>query len=195
MQAPRKLVGVVAAVAAIQSAALGWMIYDRISLIKNGREVILPIIPVDPRSLFRGDYVQLRYPVSEVSTDLVQGPEPTRNAGFYVTLQPDAEQGWKPERVTIAHPGKVEGDRIVLAARANYGWPALAEGETRATPRKVWVNYGIERYYVPEGKGLELEKMVGQKKLAAAVAVDSGGRAAIKGLAVDGKLVYDEPLF
>ena len=44
----------VAVVALGQAAVLGWMIWDRTSLLSNGREVVLEVIPVDPRSLFRG---------------------------------------------------------------------------------------------------------------------------------------------
>ena len=57
------------------------------------------------------------------------------------------------------------------------------------------VRYGIERYYVPEGKGGDLENLARDKKLAVVVAVDKGGNAAIKGLVADGKRVYEEPLF
>ena len=49
------------------------------------------------------------------------------------------------------------------------------------------MRYGIESFFVPEGKGLELEKAVRDKKIAARIAVDGKGRAAIKGLLVDGK--------
>ena len=57
------------------------------------------------------------------------------------------------------------------------------------------VRYGIESYFVPEGKGLELERMVQDRKLAAVVAVDRHGKSAIKGLMIDGRVVYEEPLF
>jgi uncharacterized membrane-anchored protein len=57
------------------------------------------------------------------------------------------------------------------------------------------VNYGIESFFIPEGTGRELEKLVGQKKLAALIAVDESGNAALKGLIVDGERVYEEPLF
>jgi hypothetical protein len=33
------------------------------------------------------------------------------------------------------------------------------------------------------------------RKLAVLIAVDKGGKAAIKGLIIDGKLQYEEPLF
>lgn len=34
-------------------------------LLKNGREILLELAPVDPRSLIQGDYMALRYAISE----------------------------------------------------------------------------------------------------------------------------------
>ena len=57
------------------------------------------------------------------------------------------------------------------------------------------VRYGIESYFVPEGQGRRLEELAREKKLAARIAVDGRGNAAIKGLVIDGVLQYEEPLF
>ena len=37
------------------------MVYQRAEILRNGQEVRLEIVPVDPRDLFRGDYVILDY--------------------------------------------------------------------------------------------------------------------------------------
>ena len=57
------------------------------------------------------------------------------------------------------------------------------------------VRYGIESYFVPQGEGPRLEQLARDKKLAALVAVDRAGNAAIKGILIDGALQYEEPLF
>ena len=57
------------------------------------------------------------------------------------------------------------------------------------------MRYGIESYFVPEGQGKRLEDLAREKKLAALIAVDARGNAAIKGLIIDGVLQYEEPLF
>jgi uncharacterized membrane-anchored protein len=59
----------------------------------------------------------------------------------------------------------------------------------------VWAHYGVESYFVPQGQGARLETLARDKKLAARIAVDSRGNAAIKGLVVDGVEQYSEPLF
>lgn len=181
-------------VAALLSAALGWMVWDRISLLKSGREIVLPVVPVDPRSLFRGDYVILGYAITQVPAPAVVAgvsPNDGRRYGarpLYVTLEQDANGGWKAIATAPDHPGAVPANQVVLQGRPDrWFW-------TNRTTGSVRVRYGIESYFVPEGKGLELERLVRDKKIAARVAVDRKGRAAIKGLLVDGQPVYAEPL-
>jgi uncharacterized membrane-anchored protein len=45
------------------------------------------------------------------------------------------------------------------------------------------VTYGIEQYFVPEGKGMEIQNAADIK---VRVAINGAGRAFIKGLIVDG---------
>ena len=179
-----------AVVALAQTGVLGYMVADRVHLLNSGREITLPIVPVDPRDLFRGEYVRLGYPVSTVPVRLLDGPPPRDNAPFYVVLEKSPGGAWQPQKVaTGAMPQETSPDRIVLKARAAY-WPKA--GSPEATAR---VRYGIESYFVPEGQGRKLEDLAREKRMAALVAVDGKGNAAIKGLIVDGVLQYEEPLF
>ncbi len=178
-----------ALVAGLQLAALGWMVWDRIALLKSGREITIPIIPVDPRDLFKGDYVRLGFPISRIPANLLEGPPPAVNTVFYVTLVKAVDDTWSPLRITAARPASAGPETIVLEARTRSAFQEFAK-----LGASVDVRYGIERYYVPEGKGLRLEAMAREKKLAAVLAVDARGRAAIKGLVIDGNRIYDEPL-
>ena len=45
-------------------------------------------------------------------------------------------------------------------------------GEQAQEPVVVGLHYGIESFFVPEGTGRELEKMVGEKKISALIAID-----------------------
>lgn len=178
----------VAAVAAVQVAVLGWMIWDRAHLLAYGREVDLEVIPVDPRSLFRGDYVDLSYPISRL--ELPKGEkEPRRGDTIYVTLCKGAAGKWEVVRSGVVPPEQTAPDEVVLKGRVTY---AFAETSTSAPA--AMVAYGIESFFVPEGKGRELEDLVRDRKLSVILAVDAGGKVGIKGLIVDGKRVYEEPL-
>ncbi len=62
----RKLyVGVVAAALVLQLAAVNFTIWQRESLLRDGQVLLLELAPVDPRSLMQGDYMALRFAVSQ----------------------------------------------------------------------------------------------------------------------------------
>lgn len=42
-------------------ASAGWSIHTRQQIVDHGQTVLLPLRPVDPRSLMQGDYMDLRY--------------------------------------------------------------------------------------------------------------------------------------
>ena len=179
-------------VALAQTGVLAGMVVDRVRLLKTGREITLPIVPVDPRDLFRGQYVRLGYDISRIPVNLLEGPLPKANAAFYVTLERKPDGAWVPIKLSRTRTAESSPDRIVLKARAQFG----RLNENPSTPNAVHlVKYGIESYFVPEGQGPRLEALARDKKLAARVAVDGSGNAAIKGLLVDGVVQYEEPLF
>ena len=176
-------------VAAAQIAVLGWMVWGRVHLLNSGREIVLDVIPVDPRSLFRGDYVILNYDISRVKTP--PGKKRVhRGSIMYATLQKTRDGKWKLLAAGPQRPEIVDTDQVVLKGRVRYASIRSRRGQGLAN-----VRYGIESFFVPEGRGRELEKLVGKKKLAALVAVDESGNAALKGLIVEGKRIYEEPLF
>jgi uncharacterized membrane-anchored protein len=167
-------------VAGLQSAALGYMIFDRAQLIAHGREIVLDTRPVDPRSLFRGDYVILNYgQISRLPREIAKDPNETRDTVF-VTLRKDTED-WRPVSVSDVYPEVVVSEDVVLKGVQE--------------PFSSQVRYGIESYFVAEGEGKRLEKLIRKGQLQVVVAVGPDGRAGIKGLVVDGKRIYDEPLF
>lgn len=185
----RTLWQLIGLVAAAQSLVLGYMVWERAHLLRTGREVTLDVVPVDPRSLFRGDYVRLGYDFSRVTAanseakpGAVVAPAGTP---VYVTLRRDADGKWKAAAVSeTALPRGDAPDEIVLKGRRETpGWTG---------PNAI--RYGIERFYVPEGEGLQLEKDARDKRLSVIVAVDKAGNAAIKQLLVDGKVAATVPL-
>jgi uncharacterized membrane-anchored protein len=169
---------------------LGYMVMDRVRLLTNGREIVLPVRPVDPRDLFKGDFAILGFDISRLDTSLLPktGPaERTRQRvgaakTIYVTLEQQPDESWKPIAVT---------DALLPVATANQ---VVLKGRTRSW-RQQNVIYGIERYFVPEGTGRRIEDLARSSKLSAIVAVDRSGNAAIKGLVTNGRRIYEEPLF
>lgn len=176
-------------VAGVQSAALGYMIVDRAQLLLKGREIVLDVKPVDPRSLFQGDYVILNYGVlSQIDGALLKDlPNGTRT--LYVTARKGAD-GWAPVAVTAAYPATVSNGDVVLRGNVpeHFAVRISAMGS-------VPVDYGIESYFVPEGEGKRLEKLIGKGQMRVIAAVGADGRAAIKGIETEGKRVYEEAVW
>lgn len=182
--APKFSWALILAVAAIQTAILGYMIWDRASLLRTGREIVLDVTPVDPRSLFRGDYVILGYGnLSRIDLKPLNAEKSTKGAAAYVTLRKDAGANWQPVALSADYPQDVGEDGVVLRGSIE-----------RSGQSSAMVRYGIEAYFVPEGTGRKIERMIGEKKIQVVVAVDKGGRAAIKALIADGQRIYNEPL-
>lgn len=182
----------VAAVAAVQTIALAWMVWSRVSLLSHGREIVMKVVPVDPRDLFRGEYVVLGYDgLTPLKPELSRGGaerDPLYpGAAIYVTLQPDAEKGWVPIAYQASYPGAIEPGHAVLKGFVIDRWSAEGPGQP------VSVRYGIESYFVPEGEGLKLEQLVRERKIEAVIALGSDGTAALKGLLSDGKPISTQP--
>jgi uncharacterized membrane-anchored protein len=176
----------VAVVALLQTVALATMVYGRVSLLRDGREIVAEVIPVDPRDLFRGDYVILGYTFGNAQVTV---PEATSQGDtVYVTLKPTAPGQWEVATVDGNYPSLTGGaENVVLKGIVNYVY--RAEGE----PLKASIRYGIESYFVPEGTGKDLEQQVRDKKIAAVLAVGRSGDVAIKALIIDGKRVAEQP--
>lgn len=175
----------------LQCILLILMIADRMQILREGREVTLQTQPVDPRDLLRGDYVVLRYDISQLPAGaLASTPAAERNPAVFVRLAPNANGLY--EAVSVhATPVAVTAPEILIRGRVSYSCGSTG----RTFCDKLTVKYGLESYFVPEGEGKKLEQARNQQKLRVVAAVLPSGRAAIKRLLLDGEPVYEEPLY
>ena len=192
--AAKKFWMLLAAVALVQSAMLLKIVWDRQRLLKTGREIVMQVVPVDPRDIMRGDYVTLGYGISPMRRSALKDSASLtglgRGAPVYVTIRPDTASNWTPVNVSVAYPADVADGDAVLKGRVQYIWD-----EANNDNANLAVTFGIESYFVPEGTGKPLEQSVRDKKIQAIVAVGPDGTAAIKGLVIDGERHEDTPLF
>lgn len=179
-----------AVVVLLQSAALVGMVALKHHTLVTGTPVLLRTEPVDPRSLFRGDYVILNYAISSLDYADVEGDDGfERHDPVYVMLR-EKEGFW--DAVSIHREMPVHGPgSVVIRGDVQYSgiWTG---GESRDG---INVRYGIESYFVPEGEGREIELPRNEGKVSIQVAVDDKGDAAIKAVLVDGEVRYQEKLF
>lgn len=182
-----------AAVALVQIGVLGKIVADRITVLKTGREVVLPVRPVDPRDFLRGDYVVLGFDLSTVTlteAELGQSFDAFRRGQeVYVTWKDNGDGSWSVARIGQAPPEAVEAGSVSVRARLENLWRA-----DKSDRRTFALRYGIESYFVPEGTGKDLEQAVRDKKIEAIVAVGGDGTAALKGLVIGGERHLDPPL-
>ncbi|WP_421592435.1 GDYXXLXY domain-containing protein [Shinella sp. M27] len=185
---------VVAAIiaAALQTAVLGYMVESRASILRNGADIRLKTLPVDPRDLLRGDYVILSYPISTIPKSIVTGEVPKVNGRerLVVRLKPGTDGLWTATEASFGTLAPEEGS--VLLRSLPFDYYSVTDG---VLPDSLFVSYGLERYYVPEGQGKVLEEARNQEELEVEARVAKDGTPQIARLILRGEPVYDEPLY
>jgi uncharacterized membrane-anchored protein len=187
--------------------------------IATGDKVVLKTTPVDPRDIFRGDYVNLTYEITNLLLDSQsQRPEFLPGQPIFVNFDTAADgasfaasvskelpaggqfiqgrvrneyneskwhvafqgdDGLKREFIQPWLQGLKTGDTITACIdnrgsmlsynkdNASYQQPCqqgiqpvhgIIEEMTETKTRKVNVEYGIESYFVEEGKGIQIEQ-------------------------------------
>lgn len=177
--------------ALLQSGVMLAGVQQRVSILRSGTEVVLRTEPVDPRDLMRGDYVVLSYDISRLPARMIKG-EPPRKSGLnyiYVVLQKQPDGLWQAERAQFVVPTDLPEGQIFVRGEVQAPFQVY-DGNSL-----VLATYGIERYYVPEGEGLVIESAQLQSKVDIMLSVNTKGVAAIRAIRIDGKTLYDEPIF
>lgn len=187
-----------------QSIFLGAMIWDRVSLLRSPTVVTLETEPIDPRDLFRGDYVILNYAISNLPLETLEGEDEFESGNpVYVELKREGDV-WKPIAVWRTNREPAPGNAII---RGRVGYivqnmvvtDTSEDGGPERRPctdcSNAFITYGIESYFVAEGEGRELEDSRNAGRITVDVALGKDGTPAIKQLRLDGEPVYEEPLF
>jgi len=171
------------------------IVVQRAGILRSGQEVRLETAPVDPRDLFRGDYVVLDYRIGTVSVPSNVTTSFRREQRVFVTLRSDESGKAKAVAIAAEQPA-VTGNDIVIAGfvTATSACPLNDAGvrDCKLGTRAVGVRYGLESYFVPEGEGKKIE-LTPRARVEVVAAVAPSGQAAIKRLLIDGVPIYDEP--
>jgi uncharacterized membrane-anchored protein len=166
----------------LQFAFLTAMVLSRVMLLEDGATILLECVPVDPRSLMSGDYVELGYKIRLVDNtadsailNQIKLKPFMDNDLIYVALIRNKKTGF----------GEIAG---VAHSRNEFesGHAAVLRGRVVSTS-PIIIQYGIEHYYVPQYEGKTIEQNM--EKVHVEVAVDDAGESAIKTLYIEGKAV------
>lgn len=132
-----------------------------------GQEVKLKTVPIDPRSMFRGNYARLNYAISQVFvTDQTIHLKPRFGEIIYVSLKENEEGIHELSGASFNKPKS----GLYIRGRVNDRW---------VTGNKYRVKYGIEAFFAPKEKALALEKDLRGGGVAV-VQIASNGKPALK---------------
>lgn len=132
-----------------------YSVWEKEQLLKDGQLVLLELAPVDPRSLMQGDYMRLRYKISE---DIYNEDIPKR--GYCVV--------------------RIDNSGIASKIRFQKDLTPLNEAEyliEYSSSDKWNVNIGAESFFFQEG---EAEKF--EKAKYGGVKIDKNGNSLLIGL-------------
>ena len=123
---------IIIAIALIWLGIVSGILFYNEMLIVNGQEVLLKIVPVDPRDFLRGDYVSLHYDINEMPKNSKYYGEYRHFKGF-VTLKKQKDGTFIVDEVLETKPQK----------------QLFLKGEVRG--KNIYYN-GINKYFVKEDK-------------------------------------------
>ncbi len=133
----------------------------------TGMPITLKTSPIDPVDPFYGEYVTLHYEVNEIDRAKIKDPLTLEDQGetVYVLLERQKHPWYDAAAVYRERP----------AAGANQ---AVLRGKLQYIDQDLFhIDYGWERYYVPENTGREIEQ---QQNLLADLRVMKNGEAIIE---------------
>lgn len=193
MRANRLLIAAIV-LSLLQIGFLGSMIFSRAAVLRNGTEVLLRIQPVDPRDLLRGDYVILSYDISRIPVSLVAnlpaGMTTTEEGPIWVRVAKGADDHFTAVAASLGQPPAAPPapGEVDIKGYLSSGWSLAADATLNP-------DYGIERFYLPEGEGLAIQNDMRERPFSVKVAVAKDGTAQIKALLDEGKVLFEEPLY
>ncbi|MBZ9927734.1 GDYXXLXY domain-containing protein [Mesorhizobium sp. BR1-1-4] len=194
MMTGKRLVISALVLALVQLGFLSWILASRAAILRNGKEVLLKIQPVDPRDLLRGDYIVLGYDISRIPVkmmaNIASDKQSSDDTSIVVRLKKGADGYWTPTAAWFGTaPTPAAADEADISGHVAAGWDLRGEGMTIAP------DYGIERFYLPEGEGMAIQSDMRVRPFGIKLALAADGTAQIKALMDGDKTLFEEPLY
>lgn len=170
---------------AIQLAIIFLIIIFKVAILTGGTDILLRIAPIDPRDPLRGDYASFQYEISNLDYYLAQGQSLKNGGTIYVLLRQSGKY-WVTQSIQKTKPTSGE---IFLKGKIASGAAENQDifGYRNFGSSRLHIVYGIEEYFIPEGKGSGLNFWNRNQEAYTRVAVDENGNAVLKQLYIDDK--------
>jgi len=154
---------------AFQIGVVATMAISREWVLANGTPYTFQTAPIDPRDIFRGDYVRLNYlfsvlPVERIDEAIIEHGL-RKGQKVYLSLVLDPNGIAQGKRLYLSPPKAGP----YLLGRSQQVWPYQYYRQMSPEKRKkiylgpVSVKYGIEQYYVEQGSGRDIEEIRGSR--------------------------------
>lgn len=128
-----------------------------------GKEVTVKTLPIDPRSLLRGQYVRLNYDFSRIPISDIQSSFELRNGEIvYVRLQ-------EKDGIYTYLSSSLEKPNVGIFLRGRI---ANKRYEEDASYFRIY--YGLEALFLPKDKAIEMEKTLSKSANATIKVMDNG---------------------
>ena len=161
----KKIIIVLCAAVLLQIMVLSGMLVLAAMPLWTGKEIRVKVVPVDPRSLFRGNYARLNYDFSRLEKGALGGErEENRrrdNEVVYITLRENQDGLYEYAAASLEKPDA----GVFLRGRID---------------KFYFVTYGIEAFFAQKERALKLEKDLQNGNGIAVLMVTGGGKAALK---------------
>jgi len=113
-----------------------------------GQEIVLESKAFDPTDLFRGDYVAISFAISEIPKSKVTLPiDKINNKNLYVSLKQEGKY-YVVDQVSEMKPK--QGVYLKGKFQANYNEFNQAD--------KLTVDYSLDKYFIGQGSGVNLQQ-------------------------------------
>lgn len=172
------------------------LVESRAGILRSGTEIRLRTVPVDPRDLFRGDYVVLGYEISTLDPAKLGGESGFRRGEtVHVRLAPGPDGFARAVALSRSLPAGTAAEPVItgrVVGVNSCGTNESGAWDCSQERRSLRIAYGLESYFVPQGSGRAIE-LTERRRIEVVAAVSPSGEAAIKRLLIDGKLVHAEP--
>jgi len=137
----------------------GFTVFQKEEILKNGKLLLLELAPVDPRSLIQGDYMELRYAITDRQSDLLPDIDELENKGYCVV--------------------EINEEGVATLKRFQPGMTPVADNEYLIAYHKSAhrIRLGAESYFFEEGSAKKFENA-----RYGGLRVDPGGNSLLIGL-------------
>jgi uncharacterized membrane-anchored protein len=161
MSRSKVIIGLAVAIA-LQFLVLSGMVLKAAMPLWTGTEVRVKTVPVDPRSMFRGNYARLDYDIGQLPNSVLQDVTSLRiGEVVYVSLESTEDGLYSIMGASLDKPSA----------------GVFLRGRIVNNQRPYRVRYGIEAFFAPKTKALQLERDLRNGGVAVLMVTDNGSVA------------------